>query len=326
MTQNQDFQFVNLSYEELKNLKLHKINRCGEINKENCPLYYRDGDYDDFINRCNRLRKEILKKGYNPTSQLIIAKCVEDGEYYLIEGQGRRGAILIGTENGDFSIDKIPCMIFNEPLTYDRIGKEILRHNQQKPQNPWKTNDIDASRARQYGGDVEEAYKFQCDYQERIGMRKHPYMARLMIYGQKGSHSRDTNGLTSQDYRPDYKLFMELYEYFLNNFVREEWRGKYKTKVRNQNIGIIYESFFQKLYRETISFGLNPYEYLPKVNKILCKWSQTAPTYNLDTFFSFKKSDKSRFLDLTKIVPKIKDIYPSNININISDDWAFSKF
>ena len=325
MENNKKFFFKTLSVSELKNLKLHTNNRCGEVEREKALKNYTDFQYESFIKRCHVTLKEIKKKGYNPTSHLIIAKCSEDNQYYLIEGQGRRGAIILGIENNEINVSDIPCMIFDNPMTYEQIGEEIIKHNTQKSQNPWKSNDIAFSKARHYGGEIEEAFKFQVKYQERLSMINKPYMARLMLYGgNKASHLRDNDcGFTMEDFRADYELFMDIYEYFVNNFGRSEIRKRYKSKVRNQDLGIVYESFFNRLYNIVKSKGLS-FDYVRKVNNALCKWSCKVSLDAVDLFLKIKKNEKIPFLNYCNMECILMEVFPKGeITINDFADWKF---
>lgn len=322
---NYNFNFCLLSYKELCNLNLHKINRCGEIVEQIALKNYSQAQYDSFIKRCETTLKEIKKKGYNPTSMLILAKCKEDGLLYLIEGQGRRGAIILGTERGIINIDEIPCVIFAKELSYSEIGEEIIKHNIQKSNVMWKSDDIAASQARQIGGDVEKAYMFQHEYQERLQLSSKPYMARLMIFGaNKASHIRDySHPFTFEDFRKDHELFMSLYEYFVKNFGRDEWKKKYRQKIRNQTLGIVYDSFFTKLYNFTVEAGLDPYKYLTRVNEELCKWANKKATIDrFVSFLSIKIVDKREFMDFPGLDGIIMSVYPDNVRFDFTA-WRY---
>lgn len=326
MENNKNFSFKLLSYQELCDLKLHVINRCGEVNKDIALKNYSEYQYESFIKRCNITLKDIKRRGYNPTSHLIVAKCSDDNKYYLIEGQGRRGAIIIGNNNGDFVINEIPCMIFSNPLTYDEIGNEIIRHNTQKSQNPWKSSDIAFSSAKQFGGPIEDAYRFEMDYRERLSTPNKSYNARLMIYGtSKCSHLRDKECcMTMDDFRKDYRLFMDIYEYYVNNFGRKEVRKKYKSKIRTQSFAIIYESFFNKLYKLLNEKNLDPYIYLPKVNKAFCENSTKIPLDDFDKLLSLNKSHKRDFMHYSRMDYVLMNVF-TNKEISATDfeEWKY---
>lgn len=326
MENNKNFSFKLLSYQELCDLKLHVINRCGEVNKDIALKNYSEYQYESFIKRCNITLKDIKKRGYNPTSHLIVAKCSDDNKYYLIEGQGRRGAIIIGTNKGDFTINEIPCMIFSNPMTYDEIGKEIIRHNTQKSQNPWKSNDIAFSSAKQFGGAIEDAYRFEMEYRERLSTPNKSYNARLMIYGtSKCSHLRDKECyMTMDDFRKDYKLFMDIYEYYVNNFGRKEKRNHFKSKIRTQSFAIIYESFFNKLYKLLNEKNLDPYIFLPKVNKAFCEESTKISIDDFNDLLSLNKNDKRGFMYFSRMHKVLMSVFTKGeISVRDFEEWQY---
>lgn len=320
--------FIN--YSELCALNLHKVNRCGYVKKEDALANgFTETDYNKFINRCKKTLKDIKQNGYLETSTLIIAKCKDDGLIYLIEGQGRRGAIMIGSDKNEIDITNIPCQIYESELTYREIGEKIRIHNTKKSAR-WGCADISKSGARELGGDYEWAYNFVEQYKLRTNCGS--YMANLMVYGEKHSHKRNSSlPFTQCDFREGYELFMSLYERYLNEF-GDKQNMSHSTRhanVKRTDIGIIFNSFFSFLYRSCKKHSIDENVYLNKVLDKMCIWSNKISSLNVQNFREFlnlKKNNKYQFYQMINVEKIFRDTLPKDVVeyfISESRNWAF---
>lgn len=319
-----------LSFSELSNLTLHKVNRCGYTSLEDAINNgFTETDYNKFISRCKITLKDIKKNGYLETSMLIIAKCKDDGLLYLIEGQGRRGAIIIGKEKNEIDVDNVPCLIYEDELTYREIGEKIRIHNTKKS-NRWACADISKSGARELGGDYEWAYNFVEQYKLRTNCC--PYMANLMVYGEKHSHKRNSSlPFTQCDFREGHDLFMSLYEKFLDEF-GEKQNIKTSTrhaKVKRADLGIMFNSFFSFLYRTCKKHSIDENVYLNRILDKMCAWSNKIDVLNVQNFLevvNLGKTDKMQFYQKINIEKIFREVLPKELFECFSGEgrnWAF---
>ena len=303
--------FRFLTYEELCNLNIHSFNRCGHITLDEAQAHgTSEHDYNTFIKRCERTLKDIKKNGYLETSVLIIAKCKEDGKIYLIEGQGRRGAIILGVNQGKLnvethSLNTIPCFMYDDELSYEDIGKKIEEHNIKKS-SPWKTNDLTQIHVKIEGGDVEEAYNMVKKYREKNFKRDGVYTCNLLFYAGKVSHLRGKDiKLTKNDFRENYEIFTSLYEKFLNEFattkpIKDNERYSY---VRRCDFSIIWESFFNYIHKICRQYNYDAHSIMSEVLDYIIKWSNsnTTTVQNIKEFLSISKESNGKFTFLDKI-------------------------
>jgi hypothetical protein len=318
---------INLSYQELVNLHIHEFNRCGYITQEEALKHNQSvKDWDAFIKRCEATLNDIKKNGYLETSMIITAKCKEDGRTYLIEGQGRRGAIILGFENKKLDPEthnllEIPSLHYEQELTYAEIAEKIREHNLKKSK-PWKTNDIMQIDALIEGGECLEAYNIIKKYREKNFRQDGIYTCNMLHYGGKCSHIRGHQRYLSVDnFREYYKIFTILYEEFINNFAKESSLKEHirYRKVRSCEFSILWESFLVLIKNICIKHGLNVEEHMKKASDYLSKWSNNKKTKTEDilNFLSLRDTDKYRFVEYINFNNLYRDIFGSEQNEDI---------
>lgn len=302
---------IELSIKEVNNLNFHHINRCGflDVNEAIANGFSHD-DCKSFVNRCEKMLKEIKKNGFLMNSFLCVAVCKDDGKLYLVDGQGRRGAIQLGIIKGDISTDfKVPCIML-EGYTYDEIGELIRKFNNAKS-SPWKGLDRSFADAKQKGGDYLTAYNIVKNYAETH--KCNIYMSRLLHFGQKGSHSKG-NPLTLSDFRSNNELFTSLYSTFLSDFgkIFEGTHTHLKKKrlglAKKTDLGIIWESLINHMTKFKSS-NTDLTNNIINLNNEIIKKSNKLSMEDFIRLVHIKKDDKSSFKSILNIGKIIDNVY-----------------
>ena len=244
MRKDDSLSFGFITVAELMKIDTKDTNRCGELTKNDALAKgFKEGDWNSYITRAKKILKNIEKNGYSPSSLIRIAKCSEDGKYYLIDGQGRRMAVKMYVEKGGH-INEVPCLMYNKEMNFSEIDKAIKDLN--TGNTNWKTDDLIRSVAIEMGGDTEAAFNIMEDYKDSFvkhGLSITPYMAKYVFFGEKASHIRsdNTSELSTKNFRTFYDVYSNEYRRFVVNasYLNNELRtGDARNKVKNQDFAI----------------------------------------------------------------------------------------
>lgn len=240
---------VSLTYNELMQLSNVKANRCGYLKKaEAIENGFSEADWDKFIKRAASLKKTIKQKGFSKASFFVIAKD-EEGNLYLLDGQGRRMALMMLHDNDhfDFSDWEFVCDLYVDPMSEDRMNKLIKEMN--TGNKNWATKDLRRSDVIAANNEsATEAFNEAKKLEDNYGITN--YMANLLTFGEKPSHMRNgnTDVLTTSDYASTKEAFTEAYlKFVVNASYKVDRNGeiverpkKIQTQIRNVNFGISF--------------------------------------------------------------------------------------
>lgn len=299
MGKKENFKLVFLSYQELLDLNLHKINRCGHLTLEDALANnYTMYDFEKLQKRASRMLNDIKKRGYIEDSCISVATCIEDNKTYIIDGQTRRFAVIMGVKTNQLEYEPLPCHHLGY-RTYAEISESIEQHNTSRS-TPWKSVDKINSKALKYNGECQLIVDSMNKYRMKLfSGEKGTSNTYLMFLGQ--GFSKMINKplpLEFKNLRKDYKLFTTLYERFINEFGNKSRLDKaVRDKVKNFGLASVWESFFNLIYQTCNTHGLNPETYMTNALNYLIKWSNRASSLDkLKEFMYIKDTDKMLFI------------------------------
>ena len=198
-----------LNYEELKSLEMTIINRANGNNKST----YIERQNVRYENRVKRLERVIRKQGYDKHIPLYIG-CL-DGKKYILDGQGRRDAIIrinekSLAESNTIQISEIPCIEYD--LT-SRLEMFNIIKTMNTNHSDWKSTDF--VRAKAYLTESEEnikAWEKLTQIMDKFGVGD--YIAKYILYSHVGSHKNELNEVKFNQYLEiDYKAYEILHNY-----------------------------------------------------------------------------------------------------------------
>lgn len=251
---------VSLTYGELMDCFNVKTNRCGYLTKEEANKNgFSDSDYEKFVSRGEKLRKVINKNGFSKTSVFTIANG-EDGNFYLLDGQGRRMALKLMKEkdNCDFSSWEFVCDLYVKPMTEEEMAQAIIDLNTAKTN--WQNKDLRRSNVLSTNDEsVKEAYFESKKLEDLYGITN--YMANLLTFGEKASHAVNSakEAFTTRDYSICKDIFTEMYVRLITSVsIKIDKDGNYverpkkvKQSIRNVNFGIAFVGCLRKIVKQT---------------------------------------------------------------------------
>lgn len=321
MEKKKPFDLVFLSYQELLDLNLHEINRCGHLTLEDALANnYTMYDFEKLQKRASRMLNDIKKRGYVEDSCLVTAKCIEDNKTYLIDGQTRRFAVIMGVKTNQLEYEELPCHHLGY-RTYAEISESIELHNTSKS-NPWKSVEKINSKALKYKGECQLILDLMNNYRMKLFSGDKGFSnTYLMFLGQ--GFSKIINKplpLELNNLRKDYKLFTTLYERFINEFGNKSRLNKaVRDKVKHFGLASVWESFFNLIYLTCNTYKLDPETYMTNALNYLIKWSNyTSSLDKVKEFMYIKDTDKMLFISTINLEKFFKETF-GDIKTTFSD-------
>ena len=247
---------VGLTYDEL--MKVHCVlqNRLGYLSKkEALENGFSEADWDKFLSRAKKLKKTILAKGFSKTSCFVLAKN-ENGDLYILDGQGRRMALkLIHEEEHKILDDVFVCDLYTEPMTEQEMSKYIIDMN--TGNTNWRTQDIRRCDAMSSDDEeVKKAYAYTKKLMDDLEIGD--YNACLFTYGEKASHQKiESLTLSTRNYAVTREIFTEAYKKFIVNLsYKKDKNGNdierpqnVKKSIRNVAFAISFNSCLRSIVR-----------------------------------------------------------------------------
>lgn len=227
-----------LTYDELKALKTTIINRANNERKGT----YTKKQNERYEKRVKRLVKVIKRDGYDMHIPLYIGRT--DGMSYILDGQGRRDAIITINEasmqsSGVIEIPKVPVIVYDVANMDEMFGIiKSLNTNH----TDWNTIDILRAKAfltnNPYNlGIWDKLVEIMDEFQ--VG----EYIATYIMFGHQGSHKNTIYDSIKHEY---HEIYYETYR-LLHQKVKAYGQSDAMTLIKNANFYIVFSSFVTHL-------------------------------------------------------------------------------
>ena len=248
-------QKVSLTFDELMSCSSVPSNRCGYLNQRDALNNgFSSHDWDQFIKRASKLKKIIKGQGFSQASHFTLATD-ENGTIYLLDGQGRRKALQMLSEEVDISQNEFTADLYTQPLTIEEMSKLIKDMN--TANTNWKTQDIRRSDAiASNDEEIKKAFEYVKSLTDEYGVNN--YMANLLTYGECASHQRtNSSTLSTRDYAITKDIFTHAYLKVISSLSQSatpngdnvDHPSSTKQKIRNSNFGISFVACLRKIVR-----------------------------------------------------------------------------
>ena len=257
--------FGYITIDELMKVNTKDTNRCGELTREEAlKKGFKDCDWNAYQTRANRIRKSIIEDGYHSDSVIRVAKCKDDGKWYIIDGQGRRMALKMIIDERGKIIKEVPCLVYNSELSSSEIDQRIKDVNTLNTN--WSGDNHLRALAYKEGGEIWNAFQEIEKYKDSFakhGLAVTSYMSKYVFLGERGSHIGSKNITDLKRFETFSDIFSSEYRRFVINASYNgdvQRTSDVKKKIRHTEFGIgimqVFRAISDTAVKETESVTL----------------------------------------------------------------------
>lgn len=238
---------------------------------------YTEQDAIELLSRANTYLSSFLKTGYCLGKPILVAHCEENDTWYLVDGIGRRAAMLLADMRGNtLPFEDVPILSYTCKTLAD--VRAFTEHNNILKQKEWSAKQKAGAHAKAIGGEAKDIYDDMIDYQENVIKTKSMHIVGDIYFADKWSKMDGAN-YNTEDLRCNHEAYKEAYKIFVNEvgtqFDKSD-NGKLKRDVvvRGQNPGLTLMSYLRYIEKLSLTFGLNPKEKIVEVTReIVARWA-----------------------------------------------------
>lgn len=240
-----------ITFDELKSVKTTIVNRANNTNNSS----YTDKQNERYERRVKRLVKVISRDGYDMHIPLYIGNL--NGEKYILDGQGRREAIIRINEKslqtkGKLEIPNVPVITY----TIDNVN-EMFGIIKSLNTNHTDWNTIDILRAKAYLTDNPYSINVWDKLVEIMDtFQVGEYIATYIMFGYNGSRK---NTIYDSIKHEQYETYLETYR-ILHEKVMKYGDKNALVLIKNTNFYVVFSSFIGQLithYRQCYTDNLS---------------------------------------------------------------------
>ena len=273
---------ISLTFEQILTLEQCKSSRCRFLFKEEAlARNYTLIEYEKGYKKILRIAESIRKNGYIEKFPIVIAYCKDDSKFYIIDGQTRKCACILVSEELSYIKDRNYEVKYIGEKTLKEIEKETYEYNN-LPSYKWDVMDKVASNARIEGGQALVEFDELSDFMTKCHCG--PTVARKILFN--GRRSKFVN---------NYKIRKNCYIYLTNNAgkrinnLTEEKRLKF---VSMSDVSYLFSNIYDFIEEMCKRYGLNYEEVINDVNYKIVEKINNISSADFCEVFRYNKTQQ----------------------------------